>query len=121
MELKEIQKMQKEFDLQYFPNFWKFSNDKEFIERLKYCVVALTGELGELANLLKKIEREIMHIRQDIDKEKIEEIKEELIDVFIYTVIMANLLNVDLEQGYLAKNSKLKERFKHFKEANQKH
>lgn len=64
---------------------------------LGYLALALAGEAGEFANLIKKI------IRDDLDintKEFRVDMAFELVDVLIYTSMLANLLGVDLAEAY---------------------
>lgn len=115
MDLKELQKKQKEFDKEYFKKFWDIKNEKEFIDKLKYVVVALSGEWGEFANIVKKIIRDNENLDEKPSEERLEKLKDELTDVFIYVLITANLLNVDLEKEYFRKMSFNKERFEKYK------
>jgi len=115
MELLEIQKEQKNFDKEYFGKFWDIKNDGEFIDRLLYLVVALTGELGEFANIVKKISRDFNNLGEKPSTEKLEKLKEEITDCFIYVIIIANLLDVNLEDEFLRKKDFNKKRFEKYK------
>lgn len=64
---------------------------------LGYLTVALCGEAGEFANILKKIMRGDKDIN---DKFVRVEMAFELVDVLIYTAMLANLLNIDLTEAY---------------------
>jgi len=113
MELRDIQRMQKDFDLEYFREFWEIEGYEDFLDRLEYLVVALTGEIGEFANLVKKLRREYMHM--GIEKnEYVSRLREELTDIFIYTLIAANLLDMDLEEWFKKKMEFNRERFKKY-------
>ncbi|MCX8178251.1 MAG: nucleotide pyrophosphohydrolase [Candidatus Aenigmarchaeota archaeon] len=116
MELREIQKKQLEFDKEYFKKFWDIKNDKIFIERLQYIVVALVGEIGEYANIVKKISRDYENLNRNNFNQKREELIEELVDCFIYLIIAANLLDIDLEREFLKKLEKNKKRFEKYKD-----
>jgi len=71
-----------------------------------YHVLALCGETGELANKVKKV------IRGDRTmKEGHRDIAEELTDVFIYTMNLVALLNIDLVMEYRKKRVINEERF----------
>ena len=60
MDLKDIRKIQKEFDTKH--NWiWDSENQDERINALKLGALALAGEVGEFANLVKKVWREIDH------------------------------------------------------------
>lgn len=75
---------------------------------LPYFTIALTGEVGEFANILKKIWRGTLDIE---DKQVQFELDMELTDVFIYVLNLAAELNVDLELAYEHKRAINEERF----------
>ncbi len=116
MQLKEIQKIQKDFDKEYFRKFWEINDEKTFIERLQYLTVALTGEMGEFANIVKKISRDFENLNDSISEERRQALIEEIVDCFIYIIITANLLEVDLEEEYMKKLEKNKKRFQKYKD-----
>lgn len=68
-------------------------------------VCAVTGELGELANLVKKIRRGDFNV-----DEAREACAEELADVVTYLDILADKLGVDLGRATIAKFNKISER-----------
>ena len=69
-------------------------------------LVSLTGELGETANIVKKI------VRGDFKlDEKKDELQEEITDVFIYLLKLSYQLDIDLEKAYADKMKKNWERF----------
>lgn len=104
MTLKEIQKLQEEFDKKYFPKYWEKGDDiDQNIDFLKDMTIAFTGELGEFANVVKKINRDRKTIDQKPSREMIEKLKEELTDCFTYLLILANILKMDMEKDYLKK------------------
>lgn len=55
-------------------------------------VMATCGELGELANILKKVRRG----SKQLDKETLKEIRHEIADTLIYLDLLAYNLGVDL-------------------------
>ena len=67
-----------------------------------YWGCALAGEAGELANLLKKVERDNVNLTPSI--------AEELADVLIYTILTAKRFNIDLTDAVLTKITKLSEK-----------
>lgn len=69
-----------------------------------YFGLALSGEVGEMNNFLKK------EIRDNADVKGA--VAEELADVLIYTLLMAEILGVDLEDEYHKKQNKNDEKFK---------
>ena len=112
MKLKEILKLQKEFDKKHKINFnWAEDISGKNLHQLQFLVLCLTGEVGELANLVKKV------VRGDEQYEPTKgRITEELTDVFIYVLKLAYQMNVDLEASYLQKLEINKTRFKSFEE-----
>ena len=67
-----------------------------------YWGCAIAGEVGELANLLKKLERDGTASMYDIG--------EELADVFIYLIIICRELDIDLFDEVQSKVEVLRER-----------
>ena len=63
---------------------------------LVYMGLALSGEVGEFCNKLKKVERGSV----DLDSEARLELILELTDVFIYLCNCAAILNADLGKAY---------------------
>ena len=80
MNLSEIVDLQRDFDLRHAGRFeWSRPVDKEPDAVLQFLLVALLGELGEMANIVKKI------ARGDCDLDEVRPaIRAELADVFIY-------------------------------------
>ncbi|WP_338561156.1 hypothetical protein [Acinetobacter sp. KS-LM10] len=107
MQLKDIQELQRSFDKshQMKLDFYEKIDEKN-LPALEHLVVCLLGELGEFSNLLKKVVRgdyELKEVKKSLD--------EELVDVFIYLIKIANQFDVDLENGYLNKLEKNKVKF----------
>lgn len=107
MQLKDIQELQRSFDKshQMKLDFYEKIDEKN-LPALEHLVVCLLGELGEFSNLLKKVVRgdyELKEVKDSLD--------EELVDVFIYLIKIANQFDVDLENGYLKKLEKNKVKF----------
>lgn len=72
---------------------------KEKIDRIRFLSLALCGEVGEIANLLKKDWR-----GDEGDRSK--EIIKEVADVGNYTFMLAEVLGVDLVDAMLKKNDR---------------
>lgn len=72
-------------------------------------IIALMGELGEFANLWKKVERGSL-----TREETLEELRAELTDVFIYLAGLAYLLKMDLGAYYARKREFNEDRFGSF-------
>ncbi len=115
MELKQIQEIQDKFDKEYFAKWWDVSTEAGKIERLEFLTVALTGEVGEFANIVKKISRDHISLKMKPEDEKLENLKEELTDCFIYLMVIANFLNMDLETEYFRKLEFNKKRFEKYR------
>lgn len=97
MELSTLQRQAMQDTRAWFP---AMTND------LPFMVLALCGEAGEVANLVKKIERG-SHTRQELDAA----LREEVVDVLIYLLIIADTLDLDLEAGYRIKRAINEKRF----------
>ena len=108
--ISELLKQQRAFDEQHsgaIPFFTEIGEKN--LEDLEHLVVCLVGELGEFANILKKVRRG----DTSLSKAK-HELDEELVDVFIYLLKIAGQFNVDLEKGYEQKMERNAEKFKKF-------
>ena len=108
LSLKKIKSLQEGFDRHHSvgeKGFYVDINESN-IHELEHLMVCLLGELGEFANILKKVTRgdfSLEDVKGDLD--------EELVDAFIYLIKISNQFNVDLEEGYLNKLEKNKKRF----------
>ena len=67
-----------------------------------FLTLALAGEVGELANIVKKIERG--SLRMD-DPQVRHEMTMEMTDVYIYLLNLAAVLKVDLSEVYHVKRA----------------
>ena len=115
MELKEIQELQKKFSLEHFAKLWEIKNQDDYIHKLQYLVVGLAGEVGEFANIVKKISRDHETLSENPSSERMENLKEELTDCFFYVLITANFLNIDLETEWKNKMEFNRKRFEKYK------
>ena len=115
MDLKELQKIQYNFDKNHE---WTLETKKtqELIDWLRDDTIGLIGEIGEFSNLVKKatLLREKGDELQTFLHENKENLKEEIIDSFIYIVRIATHLGVDIEDQYLKKLGENEKRFKKF-------
>lgn len=115
MTLKEIQVFQKDFDKKYFKNYWIGEGNINWeIDFLKDMTIALTGELGEFANVIKKINRDKKTLGEDPSKDLMVKLKDELTDCFIYLVILSNILKMDIEKEFLKKTDFNNKRFQKY-------
>ena len=69
----------------------------------QYFTIALAGEVGEMANFIKK------EMRDGVNKT--EEITEELADIVIYSYLLAEVLGKDLDTMIEAKMKKNEAKF----------
>jgi len=118
MDIKELNDFQLKMSKEWFGADHRRPEDfQEFMKRLQFGTIALSGEVGEFANVVKKMIRFSELNQQKKAEEKIDDLKEELADVFAYTLILSSTLGISLEDEYLKKMEKNKERFKNFKKA----
>lgn len=107
MTLKELADIQRQFDQQHESDFqWDATISQDNIPMLGFTLLALSGEVGEASNLVKKIWRGDCFLY-----EKQAELQEEIADIFAYLLKLTYQLGVDLEGAYLEKNRKNYERF----------
>lgn len=112
MDLKALAELQLAFSKERFPRFWQIENERDLALRLEYLTNALAGEVGEAANLVKKVVRSVVYGHGDVRLDDVREaLEEEITDVFIYTLTIAGLLGMDLEKAFLSKLEKNKRRF----------
>jgi NTP pyrophosphatase (non-canonical NTP hydrolase) len=108
--LYELQKKQLGFDCNHKSNInWHESINEMNIDYLEHLIVCTVGELGEFSNVVKKIKRGCFTYH-----DKAPELKDELADIFIYIVKLANFLDFELDEIYLSKLKKNIERFKKY-------
>jgi NTP pyrophosphatase (non-canonical NTP hydrolase) len=111
MDLKELLAFQEEFDRMHAGKsefFVKVTDDN--VEQLEHLIVCLTGELGEFANLTKKIIRgdhQLVTVRTQMASE--------MADMFSYLLKICNQLDFDLEREYLQKMRTNEKRFRGFR------
>lgn len=107
MTLKELADVQRQFDEQHESNFqWDAMISQDNIPMLGFTLLALSGEVGETSNLVKKIWRGDCSLA-----ETRAELQEEIADIFSYLLKLTYQLDFDLERAYLEKNRKNYERF----------
>ncbi len=110
MEISELMKIHENFENRHGWNARiedRFS--KAFIDMIFREVVLMTGELGEFANKAKKMRRDGKWTGRDIS-----ELREELVDLFMYLLKTAITLDMDIEKEYLEKLKRNEERFREF-------
>jgi NTP pyrophosphatase (non-canonical NTP hydrolase) len=109
--LAEIMEFQRKFD---DAHGWRWSAEpNKKMDKLKDGTICLAGEVGEFANVLKKIVR---HSERSMpDGELWASLRDELTDVFIYLIKLADLLEVELDKSYFEKMSTNARRFEGFR------
>lgn len=73
---------------------------------LTVMVLGLVGEAGEVADILKKIQRGSKTM-EDV----LPDLKTELIDVFHYWLLIVGMLNIDIAEVYAEKRAYNEQRF----------
>lgn len=98
---------QREFDLRRATTFdWSLPFSESDSRSLLHNVLALAGEVGELANLAKKYDR------GDFDYHHLMElVPGELADILIYVLKLAYQGDIDLQQAFLDKIAQNEDRF----------
>jgi NTP pyrophosphatase (non-canonical NTP hydrolase) len=88
---------------------WNAPITKDNVELLEHLLVCLIGEVGECANVTKKI------VRGDVQYDDVRaELASELTDSFIYLAKICNQAGIDLEQEFLRKLDYNKKRFQKY-------
>jgi NTP pyrophosphatase (non-canonical NTP hydrolase) len=112
VDLAKLVEIQTAFSREKFPTFWDIKTEHDLALRLEYLTNALAGEVGEVANLVKKVVRSVVYGRGDLRLDDVrQELAEEIADVFTYLLTIAGLLGLDLEKTYLQKLEKNRKRF----------
>lgn len=112
MDISEIVRRQLEADERRgFPV--KFATDAERVGQLTRDTVGFVGEVGEFANILKKVDlaqRTEKYVGPSLN-EASSSLREELADAMIYIIRLSNVLDADIEADLLAKMEKNNERY----------
>ena len=90
---------QRKFDGQHHSTYdWSATVNESNVEILEHILLAVLGELGEAANVVKKV------VRGDRSLEESKtELTEEITDVFIYMLKLIYQLDIDIEDEYRKK------------------
>jgi NTP pyrophosphatase (non-canonical NTP hydrolase) len=118
MEIKELAQIQREFDAKHG---WDLEpdNPKAKLEMVNKDLIGLFGEIGEFANLIKKLNIEIEKSNDTFEPKFFDfqnSLNEELIDSFIYLFRIATHLDLDIEDAYLKKLSINREKYRKYEE-----
>jgi len=117
LNLKDLIEMQKDFDSKHG---WSQSrtSDHAIIDAVGFDLIGLIGEVGEFANILKKVNLEKTLKNSNFEdlcsEEYFPKMREELIDAFIYLVRLMGHMDMDIESEYLDKVKYNKERFRKY-------
>jgi NTP pyrophosphatase (non-canonical NTP hydrolase) len=99
MEIKEFLRIQREFDRSHATEFnWSSPQLPLDVNALAFLVIALCGEAGELANIVKKVARGTAKLVDQTGN-----IRSECADVLIYLLKLSDHLSIDLEEAFLDK------------------
>ena len=92
----------------------RFGEDREQVMQLMKDLIGLFGEIGEFSNLIKKIEIKLDHPTYDGPSlaDSRDQLREEIIDGFIYLMRLAAILETDIEAELLKKIRINEERYK---------
>lgn len=106
----ELIEQQKEFDSAHKSRIkWDEKVTDKNIELLEFLIISLVGEIGEAANIVKKIHRGDFLLKDVKDK-----LSEEVIDILIYILKISYQLDLDIEKKYEEKMNRNKKRFKNY-------
>lgn len=86
----------------------RWFGDSTVVYSIPHHTLAMAGEVGEFANIVKKIDRGSLNMG---DARVRYDLAMELTDVFIYLMNLAGLLGVDLEKAYMHKRAENEKRF----------
>lgn len=114
MTIDEMISIQKEFDNNHRSNFeWGEKINESNITVAEHLLVAYFGEVGEFANIIKKISRGDFTL-----KEAYPLLQDELADMFIYLLKLSYQFNIDIETAFVTKINKNKIKFKNYEKRN---
>ena len=118
MEIKKLAQIQKEFDAKHG---WilESNSSKAKLEMINKDLIGLFGEIGEFANLIKKLNIEMEKSENTLDSrfsDAQNSLNEEIIDSFIYLFRIATHLDLDIEDVYLNKLAVNREKYRKYEE-----
>lgn len=104
--LPDLQRFQREFDCS---RGFDPPHGGESLDGLEFAALAIAGEVGEVANLLKKVRRARWRGEEaSVDQRDLEA---EVADIFAYVLKLSNLAGIDLADAYQKKMRFNGERF----------
>lgn len=120
MELKRIIEVQREFDTDHGWTPEDTLNAK--VQMVNKDLIGLLGEIGEFANVIKKINLELdrnnINAAESVYEKYQENLTEEVVDTFIYLLRIASHLDVNITEGYLKKLAYNGARYKNYETNN---
>lgn len=113
MDLQELISIQKKFDDELGLSL--HSNDiQSLLTMINKDLIGLFGEIGEFANIIKKLNLENDRLDGEVDLEfskLVLSIEDELIDSLVYMIRLFTHLGVDIESAYLRKQALNKQKY----------
>ncbi len=112
--MDDIIEKQREYDEEYGWE-WRDLDHDERLQALQYLVIGLSEEVGEVCGPVKKMLRDsrLDDVEFDFDKVR-EEVREEVADIQIYLIKLADVLGIDLEEEHHSKTEKNKDRYEEY-------
>jgi len=102
--MKKILDRLEDFDKRHgWDGYNNIKDNKERLNLLQEDILNLLGELGELANEVKKCRRDDVYNQ--------EKLNEETIDVFIFLLKITKILDIDIEEEFNKKMDLNEKRF----------
>lgn len=105
---------QEKFDKDHCSNFeWNEKISDENIAILEHLMLAMVGEFGEAANIVKKV------VRGDIKLSEVkDQLSEEIVDILIYVIKLIYQLDINIDNIYEKKMELNKKRFAKYHKGN---
>lgn len=115
---QDIINIQKEFDTNHGFIIDKSSDVKKYMQMSK-DLIGLFGEIGEFSNTIKKINL-ILDYKTNASENDLtcneSNLREELVDIFIYLVRLAEALDLNLEEEFISKLNKNKIKYAEYEQ-----
>lgn len=109
--LEDFIRLQRDFDSQHFSTYdWSAKINESNVVILEHVLLAILGELGEAANILKKV------IRGDQSlEESRQDLTDEITDVFIYMLKLIYQMDIDIDSAFDRKMALNSEKFEKYR------
>lgn len=86
----------------------RWFGDSHVAKSIPHHTLAMAGEVGEFANIVKKIERGSLSMQDPAVRVRL---AMELTDIFTYLLNLAGLIGIDLEKSYVHVRTENQRRF----------